>query len=145
MNMKAYRFKHKLSKDNLQNSFFELTRIYKPDGRFQRMESRANLIKSTPSIGGTSSMNNPMEYSFNKTTAGIQSNYKGKEWLTVELTNKRDLDTTNTTFANDSKDFIGTISYRTKTKNDWIKDISLKKGLKPTVVKNQIYVIYFPE
>ena len=133
MNMKAYRFKHKLSKDNLQNSFFELTRIYKPDGRFQRMESRANLIKSTftPFVHFINEYN-PMEYSFNKTTAGIQSNYKGKEWLTsVELmANKRDLDTTNTTFANDSKDFIGTISYRTKTKNDWIKDISFKKRIK---------------
>jgi len=132
-NMKAYRFKHHFSIYRLRNSFLDLTRIYKPQGLFQRIETKVNLSNSKirPFIHIINE-HNPLENKFNQTKVGLRSKSVKNEWLTsIEMReNKINTDSTEISFIDESKDMIGSVSYRTDIKNDWTNDISFKKRIK---------------
>ena len=132
-NMKAYKFKHDFNIYKLRNSFLDLTRIYKPQGRFQRIETKLNISESRlmPFIHLINEYN-PMENEFNQAAIGLRSKSLKNEWLTsIELReNNKNSDTTGISFIEESKDMIGSLSYRTNIKNVWVKDISLKKRIK---------------
>jgi len=131
--MKSYRFKHHFSAYKIKNSFLDLIRIYKPKGRFQRIESRFSLSnpKIIPFIHVINEQN-PMENKFNQTALGFSSNSKKNQWLTsIEIReDKTNTDSSEISFIEESKDLIGSVSYRTIVKSNWIKDISLKKRIK---------------
>ena len=131
--MNGFRFKHNVDIDKIKDSFIDISRIFKPDGRFQRLESKINFTTSkiTPFIHILNEYN-PMINRYNHTSIGIRSKTDINDWLTsLELREqKNNIDSSKIVWGNHSRDIIASLNYRTNSQSSWRKDIVLKRRIK---------------